>query len=120
MNPNPQTTDPAAAQVAASFSKDISILRQVIYKEVQMWKRQLWKNHPNTDMDLYSCAALTEDDKVFIDSEVLWLLKGEIPERLLKQLAEVTLKDLLNTTNKSVAQKSFEGRLQTYLTGQPF
>lgn len=123
-------TQYVTSRLGLDFKREVSILRQVIYKEIQMWKRSLFeaneafntKNGDSVKMyvngEVYDLAELTELDKQFIDKQLEWFVFGEINEALVKRYAEKVIADLGRGTKMTVAQSGLRDDLQAALKDQ--
>lgn len=98
------------ARLGLDLKRDVAILRQVVYKEIQAWKRSIYEANSaqiddlNVDGKAWEYSRLSEGDRQFIDSEIRWFIFGEIPDDLVKQYAEKVLADLNSQTSLSAAQ----------------
>lgn len=111
------------SRLGQDFKRDVAILRQVVYKEVQMWKRSLFEQNDNmghTDQmyvngEVYGLAELTDLDKKFIDEEIKWFIFGEIDDELVQKYAEKVIADLGRGTKMTIPQSNLQADLKAAL-----
>ena len=101
-------------KIENELKREVIILRQVIYKEIQEWKRKT--KIPINSSGIFEAMVLTEADKKFIDQEIQYFLFSDIPEILIKQKAEKILEDLKSVEKPTIPQKDFKQQLEDALT----
>ena len=98
-------------KIENELKREVIILRQVVYKEIQEWKRKYGLAGYDIDQ-----MRLTDKEKQFIDQEIQYFLFTDIPEELIKQKAEKILEDIKGVEKPTQPQKDFQSQLEDALT----
>jgi hypothetical protein len=107
-----------ASKLEPYIRKDVTILRQVVYKELQEWKRKMFEAYDmgeatlNVAGEAYKLAELSEQDKKWIDTQIEWFIIGELPQDFVLKYAERTYNDLNKQPKLSAAQSDLMNKLQ--------
>lgn len=120
-----QQTKPNVGLLARALdyqlSMDIKILRQVIWKEIQEWKRTMYSAEDHEDKlgvmgEIYDQIKTTEEEQKWIDSQIAWFFMRPIPEDILVAYGLKTYENLGKESQLSPPQAKLYQSLKQALT----